>query len=319
MNCPICGRELPKNARKCGNCGCRPKYLYGRAPMPKWVKGVVAAVLSAAILTVLMVTIMPKLPGNAPTQPSAPTEPSVPAEPMRYELSVRTEYNYQRLLSTVDYTYDKDGNLTQVRPFSSVSSVFPVKTQFLYDSDGVFVGLRQVRDFTEEVRTLGTVTYEEDQVLIRLTNADGSNPQTVVFRYDSNGRIKGFAYGEWIYVLEHNNDGKLLNLHILYGDMQTDVYIPPVTYTWTYRKDGSVSWVQSDNGKDYVCVTDEKGNVTDFYDLADPESSLCTSAFKTVTASQLTAQQYELQQYLLFALNITPVGTLHPVVKNAMD
>lgn len=307
MNCPICGRELSEKARKCGNCGCRPKHLYGRPPVPKWVKWAVTAVLGAAILTALMVMIAPKLPKDTPTQPSVPTEP------VRYELSVRTEYNAVRSFSSIDYEYDEDGNLTQVRPFSSVSSVFPVKTQFLYDSDGVFVGLRQVRDFTEEVRTLGTVTYEEGKVLVRLTNADGSNPQTVIFRYDNNGQIKGYEYGEYTYILEHNEDRKPLRLYIFNNDTQVD------GYTWTYRPDGKVSRMSRYNGTEYVCVTDEQGNVTDFYDLADPERFFYTSSFETFTVSKLTVQQYELQQYLLSALNITPAGTLQPVVKNAMD
>lgn len=307
MNCPICGREMPEKAKKCGNCGCRPKYLYGRPPVPKRVKWAVTAVLGAAILTALMVMIAPKLPKDTPTQPPVPTEP------VRYELSVRTEYNAIRSTYSVDYQYDENGNLTQVRPLSSLSSVLPVKTQFLYDSDGVFVGLRQVRDFTEEVRTLGTVTYEEGKVLIRLTNADGSNPRTVVFRYDNNGQIKGYEYGEYTYILEHNEDRKPLRLYIFNNDTQVD------GYTWTYRPDGKVSRMSRYNGTEYVCATDDKGNVTDFYERDDQAQFFYTSAFQTVTASQLTVQQYELQQYLLSALNITPAGTLQPVVKNAMD
>ena len=49
MLCPICGKELPEKARKCDKCGCRPKYLYGRPKMPKWV-GLAALALAAAIL-----------------------------------------------------------------------------------------------------------------------------------------------------------------------------------------------------------------------------------------------------------------------------
>ena len=156
-------------------------------------------------------------------------------------------------------------------------------------------------------------SYEEGKVLVRLTNSDGSNPQTVIFRYDNNGQIKGYEYGEYTYILEHNEDRKPLRLYIFKNDTQVD------GYTWTYRPDGKVSRVSRYNGTEYVCVTDDKGNVTDFYDLADPERSFYTSSFETFTVSKLTVQQYELQQYLLSALNITPAGTLQPVVKNAID
>ena len=303
MNCPICGREMPEKARKCGNCGCRPKYLYGRPPMPKWVKWAVSVVLGAAILTALALMIIPRLPKDAPT------EPTVPSEPAYYELSVRTHSNQRQTMTTIDYTYDEHGNLTEVSPLSLLSSSLQLKTQFLYDSDGVFVGLRQVLDFSDEVWTVGTVTYEEDQVLVQLT---GYHSQPIVFRYDSNGRIKDIEYGDYPYVLEHNEDGNILRLYKYNNETQVD------GYTWTYREDGTVSWLRQDNGKEYVCVSDEKGNVTELYDSLS-RRFVNSFTYETYAVSKRTAQQYELQQYLLFALNITPVTTLQPVVKTAID
>lgn len=277
--------------------------------MPKWVKGAALAVLGAVMLTALLVVIIPRLPQGAPT------EPSVPEIPAYYELSVRTEYNSLRNLYTIDYQYDENGNLTEVCPQSLLSSSLPLKTKFLYDSDGVLVELRQVRDYYDfdEILTVGTVTYEENQVLVRLTNADGSNPRTAVFRYDSDGRIKGFEFGGYTYALEYTEQGNIQRLNMQMGNAELD------GYTWIYGDDGHVTNLRRDLGGVYSCTCDERGNVVSECSLNIVPEEEGNTDYKTITVSRQIARQYELQQYVLYALRITPVGTLHPVIKTPLD
>lgn len=235
MRCPICGKELPDNARKCDKCGCRPRSVRFRRSRPAAPLLYITAALALALCLGLLLRPAPApAPGPTedpalasgptgapPTRPpetapvlttppcTAPpvteppwTEPPV-TEPTGPAVALRTS------CSTADtdvyYTYGTDGGerdlLTAVyaHDAGNLTSTF-----FQYDD-----ARRMTRfDFSQmpppgstqaPCSWLGTVLYEDNTVTVTLMPWDGSTDdiRSYIFNYDpGSGLLTDVAVSE---------------------------------------------------------------------------------------------------------------------------
>ena len=300
MLCPICGKELPEKARKCDKCGCRPKYLYGRPKMPKWVVPAAALALVVCIVVVCLVFWL--------------------TQEEKYEVSLlssSTDY-----VSRTQYYYDSKGNLEKVTCVPKTLSsgitglLIPyIQAQFYYDENGVFTKV----DMTSGVRSWeGIVEYDEaaGTVAIRLASKDLLSTR-YLFQYGQNGRLEEYINGQTDKSkteLKYDETGKLLSYTSLYR---------PAGGTWSenykdtleYDADGKVTayvrqLLSSSSEFTYFCGTDQWGNVLEVEDLGRSHQYLDR---RVVTATML--RQYELQLHLLNMMGLSPNAIVFPVMK----
>ena len=330
MNCPICGREMPEKAKKCGNCGCRPKYLYGRPPMPKWVKGVALAVLGAAVLTALLVVIIPRLPKDVPTEPSAPTGSEALPEQKTERWRIYLRQSAVSPYSTTNYSYDDNGNLTDVSQISTpLSSQSSSNTTFSYDENGVFTGF-EFR-LTSGGGYSGQVSYDMEQRRVIITILNSKSRYT--FQYDEQNRLSSILYDYNLHTIDglridaqdrwdlsYDDNGSLDTYTIWYNwyKQDTNEFVKHRTYVMKYSAGRMLdSYTETYNAENFskkiTCSSDRMGNVLSEFDRRERQENKYTYIEKKV--SDRTAWQYELQLHLLYLRDLGTGKVPLPIIK----
>ncbi|MBE6933902.1 MAG: hypothetical protein E7462_02450 [Ruminococcaceae bacterium] len=303
MNCPICGRELWGNARKCDNCGCRPKYLYGRPKPPKWVWFTAAALAVAILIGSLLFT----LPGRRNTRWEAYFCKSI-----------------SNASGNIEYTYDEKGNLLEVSSRFLASSVMPLRLRMEYDENGVFTGFSDSAEGSSSGIS-GTVTYDEENRSATVSgNLITGSKITFVFQFDSDDRLSQYEWGSdtvlYTVLLDYDENGRLIS----YNHSFTTPYLPDVSLTdyrqetLQYAADGALNgWeirnVSSATVQKLHCYTDETGNVTE---IRSVDGGIAINhTYEKYTVSDRTVRQYILQRHLLYNILSGPIQFIYPIIK----
>ena len=303
MLCPICGKELPEKARKCDKCGCRPKYLYGRPKLPKWVVPTALALVASILVGGLVFWL---------------------TREETYEVSLLS--SSKDIIGSTQYYYDDKGNLEKVtyRPtlLSSLSSsssailIPSLEAQFYYDENGVFTKTEMLWG---ERNLTGTVEYDEaaGTVNIRLRTEDAMSAGQYLFQYGQDGRLQEYTSGtpdQYKITIEYDETGKQVSETCLYRFSGSDWETHRET-TLKYDAEGTLaSFYQRHSlagyGYTYYCGTDQWGNVVEVdgmewrYQYLDRQ---------VVTATML--RQYELQLRLLNMMGMSQGMVVLPVMK----
>lgn len=305
MICPICGTQMPKKARKCGKCGCRPKYLYGYPKPPMWIFAVAAVLLLSIVAGIVF---LPSL---------------VPKEEAFYDMSLRLTA-CSALGYGTEYTYDEQGNLRETRlskPQYSSSINVDIRMRFLYDEQGVFVGFERTGEGGETFYYIGTVSYEEPNMVKMVTQFNGKEERTVTFYFDDKNRIKEYIWGDVIALrtqLKYDDDGRLYQ-YIVSQKEENDSWRKLRTETFNYTADGMVSdytreHINEGIKEKFFCYNDQQGNVVKEKGNAYMWSEK-TYTYDRKIVSARTARQYEMQLHLIFALGLSSDAIIHPIVK----
>ena len=304
MLCPICGRELPEKARKCDKCGCRPKYIYGRPKLPKWVAP--AAVIALVVCSVAVCLV------------------SWLMREETYEVSLLS--SSKDIIGYTQYYYDDKGNLEKVtyRPtilqfFSSSSSAILIpslEARFYYDENGIFTKTEMLWG---ERNLTGTVEYDDaaGTVNVRLKTADSLSAGRYLFRYGQDGRLQEYTSGtpdQSKITLNYDEAGRLLSETSMYRSSGSD-WKSNREVTLNYDAEGKLANLyqrHSSNGYGYTyyCNTDQWGNVVEVDGMEWRYQYLDR---RTVTATML--RQYELQLRLLNMMGMSQGMVVLPVMK----
>ncbi|MBE6947758.1 MAG: zinc ribbon domain-containing protein [Ruminococcaceae bacterium] len=305
MNCPICGKELPEKARKCGKCGCRPQYLYGRPPMPKWIIPTAIALVVVILAGSLFFVLRPK------------------EEKYAIYMSLAGDH----VAVQANYSYDSGENLEKagffIESFSSLSGPILISqsVQFFYDENGILTEVKVFANDQSEPYKVGTVEFQEEEnaITVRFSGEATIGENRARFQYDDSGRLKEYTYGTVSYSqkveLQYDETGRL-NAYLHFHRSSGQEWVENHKQTLTYRPDGSglsgyvQQWGSIKN--DYICESDEWGNVIS---AGTPGNIDITYEYSRKVVSAQTARQYELQMYLLDAMGLSPYGIVFPVVK----
>ena len=323
MLCPICGKELPDKAKKCGNCGCRPQHLNGHSKPPKWI---FATALALVVVLVAGVAALPLLPPPDPvadttgeTTPETVPETIPETKPVApfWTLSLRNTAKTIAPSPIIEYSYDENGNLqsathteTWLNTYGQQFRYF--KMEFFYDEAGIFTGFAEMQD--NIVTCLGNVSYDETQrrVQINITGTSGIS-QNITYQYDDQNQLISISshnsydqQSQWD--LGYDEQGRLVGYTVKNGSAIVGIY------TMQYGNDGRlISYTIDTNSPATVnCTVDALGNV-----LKEEYKAHLTTAYtytaKTVSAR--TAWQYELQMYLLYMRSLKMEYAMLPIVK----
>lgn len=300
MLCPICGKELPEKARKCDKCGCRPKYLYGRPKMPKWV-GLAALALAAAILVGGLVFWLTR--------------------EKTYEVSLLS--SSKDIIGSTQYYYDDKGNLEKVTYAGGLPSIGTLavyipssQVRFYYDENGVFTKTEMLWG---ERNLTGTVEYDEaaGTVNIRLRTEDAMSAGQYLFQYGQDGRLQEYTSGtpdQHKIAIKYDETGKQVSETSMYR-FSGSAWRSNREVTLNYDAEGKLAslyqrYSSNGYGYTYYCGTDQWGNVLEVdgmewrYQYLDRQ---------VVTATML--RQYELQLRLLNMMGMSQGMVVLPVMK----
>ena len=314
MNCPICGKELSPKARKCDKCGCRPQYLYGRPPMPKWIIptaiALVVVILAGSLFFVL--------------RPSSKSE--------NYQMSLLLTGTNKGI--NTSYSYDEMGNLEEAThriPFDPMLGALVPRTvlraEFCYDEDGIFTEVRIFTDEESEPYKVGTVKYYEEENAVAVHfGADGiQKANQILFRYNQDGRLEEYTYSapyeherEYEVSLEYDESGRLISntiLECISGGSWHEYYMEIMKYGADENEivGYTMQYIATGDKIDYICENDQWGNVL-VVGLPNQDTGVIYEYSRQLVSAQ-TARQYELQMYLLDALGLSSHGIVFPVVK----
>ena len=304
MLCPICGKELPEKARKCDKCGCRPKYLYGRPKLPKWVAPAAVIALVAAILVGSLVFWLTR--------------------EETYEVSLLS--SSKDIVGYTQYYYDDKGNLEKVtyRPtllssssLSSSAILIPsLEAQFYYDESGVFTKTEMLWG---ERNLTGKVEYDDaaGTVTVRLKAEDSLSAGPYLFRYGPDGQLQEYTSGtadQHKINLKYDEAGRLISETSVYRYSGSD-WKSHREDTLKYDEEGKLTsfyrrYSSSGYGYTYYCGTDQWGNVVEVDGM---EWSYQYLDRQVVTATML--RQYELQLRLLNMMGVSQDMVVLPIMK----
>lgn len=307
MLCPICGKELPDKARKCDKCGCRPKYLYGRPKRPKWVIPMALA-LAVAILAGCLLFLQP------------PEE----AEKF-YEISLLR--SSRDGVTETRLSYDDNGNLEEViyggAHYSSSMSSFlipSIRVQFFYDENGV---LTEVREFSgTQLSRVGKVEYyeEDNSVIVWFQEEENREEDFIKFRYGQDGRMEEYYTGVSYKTTLYYDEAGVLQSTVLLEAVEGEYWERYRTYTLEYDAEGMVTGLNLNFSSSGIagyhsdCERDQWGNVLKLTGWMNKRYSY--SDRQIVTGQ--TARQYTLQMYLLDAMGV-PGMAMFPVMKTPSE
>ena len=301
MLCPICGKELPEKARKCDKCGCRPKYLYGRPKLPKWVAPAAVIALVAAILVGSLVFWLTR--------------------EETYEVSLLS--SSKDIVGSTQYYYDDKGNLEKVTYASDLPSIGTLavyipssQVRFYYDENGVFTKTEMLWG---ERNLTGTVEYDEaaGTVNIRLRTEDSMSAGQYLFQYGQDGRLQEYTSGipdQHKIAIKYDETGKQVSETSMYR-FSGSAWSSNREVTLNYDAEGKLSSLyqrHSSNGYGYTyyCGTDQWGNVVEVDGM---EWSYQYLDRQVVTATML--RQYELQLRLLNMMGMSQSMVVLPIMK----